>query len=198
MTISYSSFHHHQSTHRYLLVLLLTLLSTPQPTLAQECAVNLNNDKDTCAALIATTEEDCDCYTFCDDQVVGCNGWDEVVDFQCVGQTVGGCRKDMAQDTSTPPTSSCAVTVNAQDSICHEFLSALESTVQCECYNFCNGKLIGCLDYGERNSFKCSGETVAGCTSEQRTSQDISGGYHCCYSTTIGGMIMALVALWMM
>lgn len=44
------------------------------------------------------------------------------------------------------------------------------TTVTCDCSVFCSGGLVVCIPFGERTSFSCSGETVAGCTEAQRTS----------------------------
>ena len=82
---------------------------------------------------------------------------------------------DTTTTTTLPPvpsqpaaadTPECAVQVSNTEEVCGELLKT--TTADCDCYNFCSGKLIACLDYGERNSFSCSGETVAGCTTEQR------------------------------
>jgi hypothetical protein len=62
--------------------------------------------------------------------------------------------------------STCAVTLSNSDAVCAELLKF--TTAVCDCYNFCTGKLIACLEFGEQNSFSCAGETVAGCTAGQK------------------------------
>lgn len=66
------------------------------------------------------------------------------------------------------PATECAVQVSNTDPVCAQLLKF--TTADCDCYNFCSGKLIACLNYGERNSFSCSGETVAGCEADQKIS----------------------------
>lgn len=76
---------------------------------------------------------------------------------------------------TTPPQTSgpavsdaktCAVQLANTDPVCGQLLKF--TTATCDCYNFCSGKLIGCLAYGEKNSFSCSGETVGGCEASQK------------------------------
>ncbi|CAB9516585.1 unknown protein [Seminavis robusta] len=78
---------------------------------------------------------------------------------------------------TTPPsqtaaTSVCAVTVANTNETCSQLLKF--TTAACDCYNYCNGKLIGCLAFGERSSFSCAGETVAGCTSDQEETAPVT------------------------
>ena len=61
----------------------------------------------------------------------------------------------------------CGLTINADDDVCIELISTV--TAECDCYTFCNGKLVGCLPAGEILSFRCSGETVAGCSGSLMT-----------------------------
>jgi len=63
--------------------------------------------------------------------------------------------------------------IGNSDLACSELLKF--TTAVCECSVFCSGKLIACLSYGERTSFSCEGETVAGCTESQRGA--ISGAF---------------------
>ena len=66
----------------------------------------------------------------------------------------------------------CAVTLNARNDLCAQHLHQLTEDhdgdiVPCDCYNFCNGRLLGCLAFGERVTFACTGSLVAGCAIEQ-------------------------------
>jgi len=70
------------------------------------------------------------------------------------------------EDTAPIDTSTCAVSVDNTDAKCEQLMKFTSAT--CDCYNFCSGKLISCLKFGERQSFSCSGETVAGCTIDQK------------------------------
>ncbi|CAB9530200.1 unknown protein [Seminavis robusta] len=86
-------------------------------------------------------------------------------------------RADLPVLPTTPPSqtaapSVCAVTVANTDETCSQLLKF--TTAACDCYNYCNGKLIGCLAFGERSSFSCAGETVAGCTSNQEETAPVT------------------------
>jgi len=70
---------------------------------------------------------------------------------------------------STSDAQQRAAHVNNDNDACGNLLVGLdEAQQQCDCYNFCNGKLIGCFAFGEKTSFSCSGELVAGCLEAQR------------------------------
>ncbi|CAB9524374.1 expressed unknown protein [Seminavis robusta] len=171
----------------------------------QQCPVTVGNTDELCASLLHRvplgTPEDCDCYTFCNDELIQCGAFGEHRPFQCVGRIVAGCRQAQAnfntqelptaQDTVVEKKKECAVTVNADNAVCGSFLDKTQDTT-CDCYNYCNGKLIGCLNFGERNTFSCSGETVAGCLDSQRQFGALASGG---VTTTrqLSGMIVALI-----
>ena len=171
-----------------LAISLLTLFPLLFQVLSQEsqpqCSATPNNNPATCAALLANTTQDCDCYIFCNGEMSHCAAFDTEVDFSCVGSTVAGCTKDMlsADATETPTVEQqeeeCAVTISADDATCADLLDATSTGgAPCDCYNFCNGKLNGCVPFGERQTFSCSGTTVAGCTAAQRkTTVDTTSG----------------------
>ncbi|CAB9530937.1 expressed unknown protein [Seminavis robusta] len=69
--------------------------------------------------------------------------------------------------TSDP---TCAATLLNTDEACSQLLKVTMAV--CDCYNFCAGRLIGCLEFGEQSSFSCAGETVAGCTIDQKVYDD--------------------------
>lgn len=56
----------------------------------------------------------------------------------------------------------CGLTLGATDEACAAL--AVGTAEVCDCYTFCNGELISCLDFGESSAFKCAGDVVAGCT----------------------------------
>lgn len=194
-------------TTKCLAVALLTQLAVADQ-LQPQCAVNVHNTKETCSALLATTTAECDCYIFCDGQVVSCTGFGVEELFSCVGSTVAGCSKDMFEETDEEEDDSnsltslsgvepdrqeeCAVTVNARDDLCSEYMVKLDDTVSCDCYNFCNGNLINCLDFGERTTFSCSGEIVAGCVAEQEFLGADSAGPD---TTIVWGVALSLVGM---
>lgn len=67
----------------------------------------------------------------------------------------------------------CAVTLNARNDLCGAYLYQLSRETSdrelesCDCYNFCNGKLIGCFSFDTRITFACTGELSAGCLKKQ-------------------------------
>jgi hypothetical protein len=142
-----------------------------------QCSVTVGNTNDRCADLLRRVPlgtKDCDCYSFCNDDLIQCSSFQEAKPFQCVGNLVAGCRHEqfdlLPTDTDQQ---SCAVTVNAQDQVCGTLL--LENKTQdCNCHNFCNGKRIGCWAFGERDTFSCSGDIVAGCLEAQRPFGSVS------------------------
>jgi hypothetical protein len=169
-----TTFHHPLFRSFFLLLLshFPALLPAQQQQQQQQCSVNINNDPATCAALLQTTQQDCDCYVFCNGQVMQCAPFHQSQYFQCVGSIVAGCTQDTSTTTradseSTPTTpSECAVTINAQDAVCQAYYDYAQEE-SCDCSNYCNGKRTGCFVFGERTSFTCSGDTVAGCTVSQ-------------------------------
>ena len=77
-----------------------------------------------------------------------------------------------ASTDNNSSSSTCAATLNARNDLCAKHLRQLREAsggemVPCDCYNFCNGRLLGCLDFGARVTFACTGSLVAGCEKEQ-------------------------------
>jgi hypothetical protein len=56
----------------------------------------------------------------------------------------------------------CPIHINAFPANCYEHMSQVGDV--CECYSFCNGEMIGCTDYLNREPVTCIGELVQGCT----------------------------------
>ncbi|CAB9525437.1 expressed unknown protein [Seminavis robusta] len=76
-----------------------------------------------------------------------------------------------ASPTTAPPpaetdSNTCARATNNTDEKCAQLL--VNITAECDCYNFCDGKVIGCLEFGDPTSFSCTGEHVEGCTEDQK------------------------------
>jgi hypothetical protein len=189
-----------------LLIGIGTITAAPQ---VQHCAVTVGNTDALCADLLRWvtplalgTPQDCDCFSFCNDNLIQCSRFGEVKPFQCVGNTVAGCRRmeqsnmaSLPTDTGSDNDQACAVTVNANDQICGTLLldnihKAPDQTTPCDCYNFCNGKLIGCLDFGQRVTFSCSGDVVAGCLESQRQFGTTSSGITIPQSFVVTALIM--------
>ncbi|CAB9525438.1 Polymorphic outer membrane protein [Seminavis robusta] len=92
--------------------------------------------------------------------------------------------------TSDPNT--CAATLLNTDPVCGQLLKFTNAV--CDCYNFCSGQLIGCLEFGEQSSFSCAGETVAGCTADQKTASSAPRGTRLLSSSLWWGAVVAAVA----
>jgi hypothetical protein len=64
----------------------------------------------------------------------------------------------------------CAVAEDNDDEWCSRYINRLPANESCECYNFCNGVLVGCYGYGEaQEEYDCSAFPRLGCTEKQGT-----------------------------
>lgn len=140
----------------------------------QECPTELSNDG-ICGQLLLNVNASCDCYSFCDDDLLICANisqpegfYDENLE-ECSGALYGCTDK---QRTNVEQERVCAAPQNADDETCARLLA--DETANCDCYSYCDGVLIGCDDFGERENFDCNdGNIVVGCTIEQK--QTVNG-----------------------
>ena len=89
------------------------------------------------------------------------------------------------------PDGECAVApIGNTDAACQQLLKFTQAT--CQCSVFCSGKLIACLPFGERTSFSCSGETVAGCTEAQRALSGAVSFSRLTVTTAVMSMLAAM------
>lgn len=78
-----------------------------------QCGLTLGATDEACAALAATTTEVCDCYTFCDGELILCDSFGEPTAFKCTAEeVVAGCtgpimakepEEDMGMDMGMEP-----------------------------------------------------------------------------------------------
>jgi hypothetical protein len=164
---------------------------SPVPTpVPQECSVQVSADQCPVLMQTITPREECECYNFCNGVEIGCCLFEQGCTVGCTGDFVGGC----LEDTPTPPPQPepmCLTSVSPE--LCSMFTPGQTPDVECDCYNYCNGKLamlifergesrnspdaipttrfdvgafIGCCSYGEFCGFECQGLAVAGCELE--------------------------------
>jgi hypothetical protein len=127
---------------------------SPEP----HCLVSIQ--KGECPPLVAkqTPREECDCYDYCDGEFLGCCGFNEFCPKLCPGRLVAGCELEEALPE-------CLVSISKSE--CGKHIKKQQPVENCDCYNYCDGKLVGCCAYGEDCGFKCeSGVAVLGCEFE--------------------------------
>jgi M6 family metalloprotease-like protein len=117
-----------------------------------QCFVSVNSHE--CFPLMVDQEpiENCECYNFCNGEPTCCK-FGEFCRITCSGKFVAGCVKE--------PTPTCPVSVNFSQ--CSSLLATQTPVEDCECYNFCNRKFIGCSRQGEFITISCKEGLVAGC-----------------------------------
>jgi hypothetical protein len=108
---------------------------TPEP---QQCSVSVSTGQ--CSELMQTIapREPCDCYNFCNGGEIGCCRFDTACPVACTGNFVAGCLEDTP--TSPPePEPMCLTSVDTE--LCSLFAVGQSPVPDCDCYNYCNGKL---------------------------------------------------------
>ena len=93
------------------------------------------------------------------------------------GELITSDEGEEEEEGSAPavPDGQCGIEpIGNTDFACSELLKFTSPDVQCDCFVYCSGKLIACLPFGERTSYSCAGETVAGCTESQRLASGAS------------------------
>jgi hypothetical protein len=111
--------------------------SVPTPVL-QECLVQVSIDQ--CPELMQTItpRDECECYNFCNGVEIGCCLFEQGCTVACTGDFVGGC----LEDTPTPPPQPepmCSTSIHTE--LCSLFTPGQTPDEECDCYNYCNGKL---------------------------------------------------------
>ena len=81
-----------------------------------KCGLTLGATDEACAALATTTTEVCDCYTFCNGELIACLGFGEASAFKCAGDVVAGCSgpvmgMELDDDTMTNTTNTTNTTL---------------------------------------------------------------------------------------
>jgi hypothetical protein len=129
---------------------------TPAPTLEPMCLITVNTAE--CAPLIEdqTPVEDCDCYNYCNGELIGCCPYGEFCGVECEDDLVGGCEIE-------EPEPQCMVSANTGE--CSSLVETQDPLPDCDCYNYCDGVFGGCCPYGESCDFSCDDPeaVVAGC-----------------------------------
>jgi len=74
-------------------------------------------------------------------------------------------------DEPEPTGATCAVTEENEDEFCMKYIDRLPSNITCDCYDFCNGVLAGCLNFGEEpaEEYPDCNFPRFGCTNDQGT-----------------------------
>ena len=83
------------------------------------------------------------------------------------------CRIPMTEESESEPLDAevCAAVEDNDDEWCGKYIDRLPANESCDCYNFCNGQLIGCYELGEaQDEVSCDAFPRLGCTAEQGTS----------------------------
>ena len=90
----------------------------------------------------------------------------------------------------------CAVVEDNDDEWCERYIGRLAANVTCDCYNFCDGEIIGCYSFGEsQDDSSCSAFPRLGCTADQGTPGTDSGAlgassFYCsCLFSALGALL---------
>ena len=125
---------------------------TPAPTNEPMCLVSVNTQECPQLTYGQTPIEDCDCYNYCNGQYIGCCPYGEFCGFECQGNLGAGCEIEPK----------CLIRVNVEE--CSSLVENQPPTQDCDCYDYCNGELVGCCAYDTFCGLNCAGpDIVAGC-----------------------------------
>lgn len=131
-------------------------LEPPEP----QCLISASTEQ--CSELTRDQSpvEECDCYNYCDGEFLGCCGHDEFCPMTCSGTLVAGC------DLESTSIHTCLLSIATDQ--CDDRMSNQSPVEECDCYDFCDGKFVGCCKSGEFCGFRCSSlDAVAGCQFNQ-------------------------------
>jgi len=71
----------------------------------------------------------------------------------------------------------CVVTEDNDDDYCKKYIDRLPGNTTCDCYDFCNGELVGCLDFGEEpEEYSDCSFPRFGCTNDQGVPGSVVSG----------------------
>ena len=98
-----------------------------------------------------------------------------IIDIREDGVETDGAEESDGEDKEVD-SNACAVVEDADDEWCERYIGRLAANITCDCYNFCNGEIIGCYSFGEsQDDSSCSAFPRSGCTADQGTPGTSSG-----------------------
>ncbi|CAB9522748.1 expressed unknown protein [Seminavis robusta] len=94
---------------------------------------------------------------------------------------------------TTAPVGVCTPTIGNTDEACFPLLQSID--VVCDCYQFCDGLVVGCIGFDEQTSFSCAGAIVAGCTIDQNGTSPVTAAGGVTAEPTLPPTVAATFAL---